>query len=111
MMWKVNFHLVSEMNHQNIPSSSSSECLAEDAATIDSPIAIRRLSQDNNVWIRGGIAQNPLTSAKILDRLSRDTDWIVRAYVAEHPNVSQKALDSLAQDSVEEVRVIARKRR
>ena len=65
---------------------------------------LTRLSEDEDSWVRWGVAENPNTPAEILNRLSKDKDQEVRWGVAENPNTPAEILNRLSKDQGSHVR-------
>jgi 3-methyladenine DNA glycosylase AlkC len=47
------------------------------------------LANDENWYVRRGVAFNPNTPTEVLERLANDNEWYVRRWVANNPSTPQ----------------------
>lgn len=59
---------------------------------------LERMAQDENWWVRRGVARNPSTPVVILEKLIGDEDWWVRVGLARNPSTPVVILEGLAKD-------------
>jgi hypothetical protein len=54
------------------------------------------MANDEDVYVRIGVANNPNTPPEVLAFLANDELWLVRYFVADNPNTPHETLDRLA---------------
>ena len=74
------------------------------ALNSDSAALLGLLSNNGNEEVRANVANNPNTSADILEKLSQDKEWGVRQKVALNPSTSDEVREKLSQDRHSNVR-------
>ena len=79
------------------------------AKTTNDVNLLKQLSEDENKWVRGGVALNPKTSVDMLKKLSEDKDWYVRESVASNLNTPVNVLVRLSKDKDRDVRTAVAK--
>jgi len=65
---------------------------------------LMKLAEDEDKWVRQNVVENPRTPVEVLVRLAEDKDEDVRRGVAENPNTPSEALRKLAEDKDEYMR-------
>lgn len=75
------------------------------------PVSIlKKLSADENFYIRGNVAYNPSTPAVILGKLSSDKQGYVRLNVALNPSTPNTILENLLTDTSWTIKEVAAER-
>ena len=98
-------HAEAEVDLGSAPDDKSWRQAWSEAFTMTaSPERLRELSHHGNLRVRVAVANNPSTTADVLENMAGDENGEVRFLVAAHPRTSPKVLHDLAQDEYPDIR-------